>query len=59
MAKEGDAVAEAVGLVQVMRAQEDRPPLAAQGDDELADRLGGVGVKPGRRFVQEKDPRLV
>src|SRR5207237_1272241 len=59
MAKESDAVAEPVRLIKVVRAQEDRPPFAAQRDDELADRLGGVGVQAGRRFVEKEDARLV
>src|SRR5207245_2024144 len=58
-AEKGDAVAEAVGLVEVMRAQEDRPPLAAQLHDEFADRLCRVRVESGGRLVEEEDPWLV
>ena len=54
-----DAVAQPLGLVQVVRAEEDRAPLPAQRLDEVAHRLGGFGVQRGGRLVQKHDRRLV
>src|SRR2546429_6284998 len=59
MPEESDAVAETVRLVEVVRAQENGPSLAAQPEDELAHRLRGVGVKTGGRFVEEVYARLL
>src|SRR5207244_4426114 len=46
MTEERDAIAEPVGLVEIMRAEEDRPTRAAKLDDELAYRLRGIGIEP-------------
>ena len=59
MAEERDTVAEPVGLVEVVRAQEHGPTLATQRDDEVAHRLRRVGIETGRRLVEEQDARLV
>ena len=59
MAEERDAIAQAIGLVEVVRAEEDGASLAAKRDDELAHRLRGVGIEAGRRLVEEQDARLV
>src|SRR5205823_7208582 len=59
MPEERDAIAEPIGLVEVVRAEEDRPSLAAERDDELADRLRRVGVEARGRLVEEEHARLV
>src|SRR5258708_3655405 len=58
-AEERDAVAERIGLVEVVRAEEDGAALAADLADELAHGARGVGVEPRGRLVEEHDARLV
>ena len=57
--EERDAVTEAVRLIEVVRAEEHRPPLRSERKDEVADRLRRVGIETGRRLVEEQDARLV
>jgi hypothetical protein len=57
--EERDAVAEAVGFVEVVRAEEHRAALTAERKDELAHGLRGIRVEAGGRLVEEEDPGLV
>lgn len=59
LAKDGDAVAEALGFVQVVGADEDGAPLPFEGFDEVAHGPGGFGVQPAGGFIQKEDGRLV
>src|SRR5688500_16799536 len=57
--EEGDAVAQAIGLVEVVGAEEHRAALAAHRDDELTHRLGRIGIEAGGGLVEEEHARLV
>ena len=54
-----DAVGELVGLLEVLRRQEDRRALVVQLADLLPDRRAAGGVEAGGRLVEEEDARLV
>ncbi len=60
MVDDPDAVCKDVGLLEVLRRQEDRHPLLArQASDFLPQRRAALDVEPGRRLVEEEDPRAV
>src|SRR4051812_19439354 len=52
-------VAEALGLLDVVRAHQDRDALAAQPVDERPQLLADLGVEAHRRLVEQHQPRLV
>ncbi len=55
-----DPVAELVRLVHVVRREHHREvALAAEAIEHLPDRDARHGVEPGRRLVEDEDPRLV
>ncbi len=56
---DADAVAETVSLVQVVGADKDGTPLAAQLLDKVAHHTGRLRVEGRSRFVQEQHRRLV
>ena len=57
---DGDAVAEAVGLVHVMRGQKQRAALlGAQMRDHLPHRDAGGRVEAGGGFVQKQNLRVM
>jgi hypothetical protein len=49
-----DAVGQGVGLVEVLRGQQDRGPVTGQRPDDVPHPLAGCGVQPGRRLVEEQ-----
>ena len=57
--KEGNPVAQAVSLSQVMGTQEDGPALAFEFGDEIPHQPGGFGVQAAGRLVQEDQGRFV
>ena len=54
-----EAVGERVGLLEVMRGQEDRGPQLAQVADLVPHARAGLRVQPGRRLVEEEHARAV
>jgi hypothetical protein len=55
-----DAVGEHVGLLEVLRGQEDgHAVLAARAGDLVPERRAALQVEPGRGLVEEEDPRPV
>ncbi len=56
---DGDAVAEALGLVEVVGGHEDRDPGAVpEGGDHVEEVVADAGVQPHRRLVEEEDLRV-
>src|SRR5579884_1074428 len=53
------AVAQRVGLLQVVRGQEHRRPTVAQAPHLVPHPRPRLGVEAGRRLVEEDQPRLV
>ena len=53
-----DPVAQALGLLEAVRRQEDRHPLLAEPVDELVDLARGDRVEPRRRLVEEQHLRV-
>ena len=53
----GDPVGELVGLVEVLRAEQDRGPLGDQRADDVPDLVARARVEPGRRLVEEHQLR--
>ena len=56
--EQGDAVAEALGLVQVVGAEQNRAPLAAQPLDQPPHVAGRLRVQGRRGLVEEQQLRL-
>ena len=55
-----DAVGEDVGLLEVLRREEDRDALLArEAPDLVPERRAALRVEPGRRLVEEEDRRVV
>jgi hypothetical protein len=52
-----DAVGQGVGLVEVLRGQQDRGPLAGKRRDDVPYPLAAGRVQPGRRLVEEQHRR--
>ena len=59
MVHDRDAVAQGVGLLNVMGRQQDRAALAAHLQDRIVQLATGLGVEAGRRLVEEEDLGLV
>src|SRR5258706_15775295 len=59
MVNDGDTVAEAFGLFNVVRGHEDSFFLAAQLFDDVVDFAADLRVQAGRGFVQEKHAWVV
>ena len=60
MVDDADAVGEHVGLLEVLRRQEDRDAvLAREASDFVPERGAALHVEPCRRFVEEEDARPV
>src|SRR5690606_20282445 len=55
----GHAVAEPVGFIEVVSAEEDRPAAPLQFADEVMDEARGLRVKRRGWLVEEQDVRLV
>ena len=55
----GDAIRHALYFVQIVRRNQDRPPFAAQTQDQVANIARALRVEPGRRLVEQHDLRLV
>jgi hypothetical protein len=58
MVEHGDPVGELVGLVEVLRRQENRHAAGGQPADDLPHRVAAARVQAGRRLVEEDDPRV-
>ena len=54
-----DGVAEALGLLDVVRRHQDRDALAAQPVDQRPQLLAHLRVQPDGRLVEQHEPRLV
>ena len=54
----GDAVGEFVGLVQVLRGEEDGDAVGDELADDLPHVVAGARVEAGGRLVEEDDPRV-
>ena len=54
----GDPVGELVGLLQVLRGQEDRDAVGDELADDLPHRAAAARVEPGGRLVEEDHPRV-
>ena len=60
LADDGDLVGEAVGLLQVLRGEEDgHAQLVVEAPDLLPDRRAARGVEAGGGLVQKEDARVV
>jgi hypothetical protein len=57
-AKDGDTVAQALGLVEAVRREEDRDAALAELVDQLVDVAGGDRIQAGGRLVEEKHLRV-
>ena len=53
----GDPVGELVGLVEVLRAEQDRRALGDERADDVPDLVARARVEPGRRLVEEHQLR--
>ena len=53
----GDPLGELVGLVEVLRAEQDRGPLGDERADDVPDLVARARVEPGRRLVEEHQLR--
>ena len=53
----GDAIRQAVGLVEVLGGQEQRRAVVDELGDELPEVDARARVEPGRRLVHQQDPR--
>ena len=56
--EDGEAVGEALDVAEVVRREEDRPPLAAAPLDEGVEGGEPLGVEGGRRLVEEEERRV-
>ena len=54
----GDPVGELVGLLEVLRGEEDRHAARDELADDLPHRAPAARVQAGRRLVEEDDPRV-
>ena len=54
----GDLVRELIRLLEVLRRQQDRRPVAAQVADDLPDLVATPRIETGRRLVEEEHARL-
>ena len=52
-----DAVGQSVGLVEVLRGQQDRDPPTGKGLDDVPRPLAARRIQPGRRLVEEEHRR--
>ena len=52
-----DAVRERVGLLHVVRREQDRRPLGLERPDQLPERASRLGVEARRRLVEEEELR--
>ena len=50
---DGDAIAQLLRLIHVVRRQHDRPALALEGDDQIPQLAPGLRIEAGRRLVEE------
>src|ERR1700722_6276211 len=55
LVQDGDPIGELLGLVQVLRGEEDGRPAAGEVLDHLPDVDAGLGVQAGSRLVEEDD----
>ena len=53
-----DLVGELVGLLEVLRRQQERRAFAHLGADHVPHREPAARIEPGRRLVEEEQPRL-
>ena len=53
-----DAVGEPVGLLEVLRGQEDRDAAGDEVADDVPHRPAAARIEAGRRLVEEDDPRV-
>ena len=54
---DGDAIAQAIGLVQVLGREENRRPLGHEALDELPEAESAPGIEAGRRLVEKEHGR--
>jgi hypothetical protein len=54
---DGDVVGQRVGLVEVLRGEQDCGSAADQAADEVPEVQPGPRVESGRRLVEEQDAR--
>ena len=54
-----DDVAEVVGLLHVVRGQQDRAALGLDRPDQLPEVVARLRIEAGRRLVEEQDARVV
>jgi hypothetical protein len=57
MVDDGDARGELVGLLEVLRGQQDGDAGLGQAADHAPDALAGIGIEAGGRLVEEQDAR--
>ena len=56
---DGDAAAERLGVGEDVRAEEHRPALVAQPQDQVPDLPAPEGIEPGHRLVEKDDLGIV
>ena len=54
---DGDPVGELVGLLEVLRREQERRPLAPELAHDRPDLVAAARIEPGRGLVEEQDPR--
>src|SRR5882762_9626311 len=55
---DGEAVAEAFGLVHVVSGEEDRPTFFLEDADNVPELPAALGIESGGRLVEKKDARI-
>src|SRR5829696_5746295 len=51
----GDPVSELIGLVEVLRAEQDRRALTGEGPDDVPDLVARTRIESSRRLVEEHE----
>ena len=59
LADDRDAITDPLHLVKVVRGEKDSPSTAAELDDDSEELLLHQRIKPGRRFVEHQQLRVV
>src|SRR5579871_585318 len=55
---DGQAVAETLGFIHVMRRQQDRAAVALKGADDVPELATALRIEPGRGLVKKEDLRI-
>ena len=56
---DGDAITQLLGFFHIVGRQDDRRLLVADVADRLPEGAPGGWIEPGRRLVEERDPRRI